>query len=62
MINPKGEIEAFYDKINMFDVRLSKKETHNESKMFVPGKKLCTLNPSPTMCGGGGAITASTDL
>ena len=44
MINPKGEIEAFYDKINMFDVRLSKKETHNESKMFVPGKKLKVVN------------------
>ena len=39
MINPKGEVEVFYDKINMFNVKLSKKETHNESKLFVPGKK-----------------------
>ena len=44
MINPKGEIEAFYDKINMFDVKLSKNETHNESKTFIPGKKLKTVN------------------
>jgi predicted amidohydrolase len=44
MINPKGEIEAFYDKINMFDVRLSKTETHNESKTFVPGKRLKVVN------------------
>jgi predicted amidohydrolase len=44
MINPKGEIEAFYDKINMFDVRLSKTETHNESKTFEPGKKLKVVN------------------
>jgi len=44
MINPKGEIEAFYDKMNMFDVKLSKKETHNESKIFVPGKRLKVVN------------------
>jgi predicted amidohydrolase len=40
MINPKGKIEGFYDKISMFDVNLSKKETHNESEIFIPGKKL----------------------
>ena len=44
MINPKGEIETFYDKINMFDVKLSKNETHNESKTFILGKKLKTVN------------------
>tara|TARA_B100001057_G_scaffold494319_1_gene590620 strand:- start:292 stop:1077 length:786 start_codon:yes stop_codon:yes gene_type:complete len=44
MINPRGEIEAFYDKINMFDVKLSKKEIHNESKTFLPGKKLKVVN------------------
>ena len=44
MINPKGQIETFYDKINMFDVKLSKKETHNESKTFLPGKRLKIVN------------------
>ena len=40
MINPKGKIVTYYDKINMFNVKLSKKETHNESKIFIPGKLL----------------------
>ena len=40
MINPKGEVENFYDKISMFDVNLSKNESHNESKIFKSGKKL----------------------
>ena len=44
MIGPSGKIEAFYDKISMFDVKLSKKEIHNESKFFVPGKKLKAVN------------------
>ena len=43
MINPYGKIEAYYDKINMFNVKLSKKETHNESKLFIPGKLLKTV-------------------
>ena len=40
MINPCGKIEGYYDKINMFDVKLSKKEIHNESSFFSAGKKL----------------------
>ena len=40
MINPKGKVEGFYDKINMFDVELSKKEIHKESDFFSAGKKL----------------------
>jgi predicted amidohydrolase len=44
MINPSGKIEAFYDKISMFDVKLSENEIHNESKFFVPGKKLKVVN------------------
>ncbi len=44
VINPNGKIAAYYDKINMFNVKLSKKETHNESKIFVPGKILKSVN------------------
>ncbi len=40
LINSYGKIETYYDKINMFDVKLSKKEVHNESKFFKPGNKL----------------------
>ena len=44
VINPKGKIEAYYDKINMFDVKLSKREIHNESKTFKPGTQLKSVN------------------
>lgn len=44
MINPKGKIEGYYDKINMFDVKLSKKEIHKESSFFSAGKKLKFIN------------------
>ena len=40
MINPNGKIEGYYDKINMFDAQLSKKEIHSESSFFSAGKKL----------------------
>jgi len=40
MLNPKGEIATFYDKINMFDVKISNREIYEESKTFKPGKKL----------------------
>lgn len=42
LIGPSGKIEAYYDKINMFDVKVSKREKHNESKIFQAGKKLVT--------------------
>jgi len=42
MINPNGKIESYYDKINMFDVKLEKKESHKESKTYKAGKKLVT--------------------
>lgn len=38
LINPKGKIQAYYDKIHMFDVVLSKKEKYFESKIYSPGK------------------------
>ena len=44
MIGPKGNIAAYYDKIKMFDVKLPNKEKHQESKTFIPGKKLVTVN------------------
>ena len=44
MISPKGNIAAYYDKIKMFDVKLPNKEKHQESKTFIPGKKLVTVN------------------
>ena len=40
LINPKGLVQTFYDKIHMFDVTLSKKEKHFESKTFTAGKSL----------------------
>lgn len=44
MINPKGKIDTYYDKINMFDVKLNKKEKYQESKTFKAGKKLKVVN------------------
>ncbi len=39
LINPKGKIHSYYDKIHMYDVILNKKEKYLESRTFVPGKK-----------------------
>ena len=44
MIGPKGNIVTYYDKIKMFDVKLSNKEQHKESKTYKPGKKLVYVN------------------
>ena len=44
MIGPNGKIVKYYDKISMFDVKLTKKETHKESKTFKPGSKLVSVN------------------
>ncbi len=40
LIDPKGKIRAYYDKINMYDVVLSQKEKYYESKIFTKGKKI----------------------
>ena len=40
LINNKGKIKSFYDKIHMYDVTLSKKEKYFESKTFSKGKKI----------------------
>ena len=44
LINPKGLIANYYDKIHMYDVVLSKKEKYFESKTFSPGSTLKTTN------------------
>ena len=44
LINPKGLIKTYYDKMHMFDVSLSKKEEYFESKTFTSGKSLKTFN------------------
>ena len=44
LINSKGNIQCKYDKIHMFDVKISKKESYKESKIFKPGKKVVVTN------------------
>ncbi len=44
LINPKGDIASFYDKIHMYDAILSKKEKYKESKIFTAGKKYNVTN------------------
>ena len=44
LINPKGLIQSYYDKIHMFNVTLSKKEKYFESKIFTAGRHLKTAN------------------
>ena len=39
VINPSGEIAAWYDKIHMFDVTVSETETYRESAGFRPGDR-----------------------
>ena len=39
LINTKGQIKAYYDKIHMYDAKLSKSERYFESKTFQSGKK-----------------------
>jgi deaminated glutathione amidase len=39
LFNPNGKIANYYDKIHMFDVKLSKNEKYEESKKFLAGKK-----------------------
>ena len=40
LIDKKGKIKTYYDKIHMYDVKLSKKEKYFESKSFLPGKRI----------------------
>jgi len=40
LIDNKGKVKAYYDKIHMYDVVLSKREKYFESKTFSAGKKI----------------------
>jgi predicted amidohydrolase len=44
LIDKKGKIRTYYDKIHMYDVVLSKKEKYFESKTFTAGKKIKSFN------------------
>ena len=44
LINSKGLIATYYDKIHMYDVALNKNEKYFESKIFSPGTLLKTVN------------------
>ncbi len=44
LIDKKGKIKSYYDKIHMYDVILNNKERYFESKTFVPGNKKKTFN------------------
>jgi predicted amidohydrolase len=44
LISPRGSIHAYYDKIHMYDAKLSKKEKYFESKTYTPGKIIKTTN------------------
>lgn len=39
LVNPQGEIEAWYDKIHMFDVDISESERYRESDGYRPGDR-----------------------
>ena len=40
LISAKGKIESYYDKIHMYDARLSSKEKYFESRLFKSGNKI----------------------
>ena len=40
LISPKGRIKCYYDKIHMYDAKLSKNEKYFESKLFKSGNKI----------------------
>jgi len=40
LIDRNGKIKSYYDKIHMYDVKLSNTESYCESKIFSPGKQI----------------------
>jgi len=44
LINPRGLIQTYYDKIHMYNAVLKKGEKYFESKTFTPGKLIKTSN------------------
>jgi len=43
LISSQGKIKCFYDKIHMYDAKLSSKEKYSESKIFTSGRKIKTF-------------------
>ena len=41
LIGSSGKLLIHYDKINLFDVKISSKEQYFESDLYTPGKKIC---------------------
>ena len=39
LVNPQGEVAAYYDKIHLFDVDVPGGERHRESDIYMPGEK-----------------------
>tara|TARA_X000000950_G_scaffold284280_1_gene387050 strand:+ start:1205 stop:2014 length:810 start_codon:yes stop_codon:yes gene_type:complete len=55
LINNKGDIQTYYDKIHMFDVKISKSEIYKESELFHSGNKIIitkikNINIGLTIC------------
>jgi predicted amidohydrolase len=48
VISPGGDIIACYDKIHMFDVKLSEEESYSESQSYQPGNEavMCRIGPA----------------
>ena len=44
LLDKTGRIRTYYDKIHMYDAKLSKFEKYRESKTFKPGKKIKIVN------------------
>ncbi len=44
LIDTKGKIKTYYDKIHMYDANLGKNEKYYESKTFCAGKKIKSFN------------------
>ena len=40
LINQKGDIQSYYDKIHLFDVNINSTEIHKESLSFLKGRKI----------------------
>lgn len=44
VFDAKGQIVARYDKVHLFDVRVSDTESHKESNSTLPGRELCIID------------------
>ncbi len=44
LISPSGTVKCYYDKIHMYDAKLSSKEKYFESKLFKSGNKIKITN------------------